>query len=217
MSGKLGGPLVPPLYDLLMGFKANTMRDIRCCVPGSITSVDMTTGLVDVEVSLLQYDQKGVAFPYPILEGCHAITLQGGGIGVQMPIEAGDECLVFFADRCIDSWFQTGSPQPLPNPRMHDLSDGFVLVGLNSLVNPIITPMLAGEGGISALNTAVGAKIAINSSSQRVTISNGPSPANNLNGILQVLLTALAADPLLSPTTQAAILAAKVALATLLY
>ena len=48
------------------------------------------------------------------------------------PIEKGDECLVVFADSCIDSWFMSGGVSMPVSARKHDLSDGFAFVGFKS-------------------------------------------------------------------------------------
>ncbi len=47
-------------------------------------------------------------------------------------ITAGEECLVIFADFCIDGWYDTGQPALPPSPRAHDLSDAFAFVGFRS-------------------------------------------------------------------------------------
>ena len=52
--------------------------------------------------------------------------------GAAWEIQPGDECLVVFADGCIDGWFETGSDALPPSNRMHDLSDGFAFVGFHS-------------------------------------------------------------------------------------
>ena len=51
---------------------------------------------------------------------------------ITTPIKPGDECLVIFADRCIDGWWWLGGVQPPSEARNHDLSDGFALVGVRS-------------------------------------------------------------------------------------
>jgi hypothetical protein len=71
----------------------------------------------------------------------------GGGATWTFPIQPGDECLVVFSSRCIDAWYAQGFLAPNTqdnngnpvnfgnNPtdfRMHDLSDGFALVGVRS-------------------------------------------------------------------------------------
>lgn len=63
----------------------------------------------------------------------------GGGVTLTFPIKPGDECLVVFASRCIDAWWQLGAGptsapgRTPPDRRMHNLSDGFAWVGFRSL------------------------------------------------------------------------------------
>jgi phage baseplate assembly protein gpV len=55
--------------------------------------------------------------------------MRGGGCTLTFPIAQNDECLVVLASRCIDSWWQLGGVQVQAEFRMHDLSDGFAIVG----------------------------------------------------------------------------------------
>lgn len=66
---------------------------------------------------------------------------RGGGCTLTFPVKAGDECLVIFADRCIDFWWQSGGVQEPVDDRQHDLSDAFCIVGPQSQAQKI--------GGIS--------------------------------------------------------------------
>ena len=68
----------------------------------------------------------------PLLVDCPVTFPSGGGVTFTFPIQSGDECLVIFASRCIDAWWQNGGVQPPMVYRMHDLSDGFVIVGPRS-------------------------------------------------------------------------------------
>ena len=54
---------------------------------------------------------------------------------VSFDIQEGDACLVIFADRDIDSWFETGEAEVPPSGRMHSLSDGFAFVGFRTRRN----------------------------------------------------------------------------------
>lgn len=69
----------------------------------------------------------------PLLLDCPVVFMGGGGVTFTTPIQKDDECLVVFGSRCIDAWWQNGGVQPPLEARMHDLSDGFCLVGLRSL------------------------------------------------------------------------------------
>lgn len=51
------------------------------------------------------------------------------GWSITFPISAGAECLLIFADSCIDGWYQSGDISTQWDRRRHDLSDAFALFG----------------------------------------------------------------------------------------
>ncbi len=128
---------------------------------------------------------------------CPVLSVQGGGVGAIMPVAVGDECMVVFSDRCISAWFATGQPMPLPDFRMHDISDGFVLVGLNSFQNLLLTPLLPNEGGTCETANATGAKVVVNSVTHKISIKNATgglfTTLTNLNTALTALNVGLTA------------------------
>lgn len=209
-----------PLYDTLQQFRRTVMSGLRVCLPGTVSGVDLANGTVDVTVGVMQNVaaqgfSKGQDFKYPQLTGCPVITLQGGGVGAVMPIKVDDECLVVFSDRCISNWIMTGEATPLPDLRMHDINDGFVLVGLNSMANLLATPLTADEGGICETQNPTGAAVAVNSATSLVSIRNG---SQSLKQVLDTLFTALttlntaiAADPVFQATSPGVVAAATAA------
>lgn len=56
------------------------------------------------------------------------------------PINEGDECIVLFSDREIESWFITGEDNPIAYPRMHDFTDAVAIFGIRSMPNMITIP-----------------------------------------------------------------------------
>ena len=56
----------------------------------------------------------------------------GGGATMTHPVKKGDEGIIIFAARPIDTWHQSGGVQQAHNTRMHDLSDGFYIPGVRS-------------------------------------------------------------------------------------
>lgn len=56
---------------------------------------------------------------------------------ITYPIKQGDECILLFADREIESWFINGDINPETHPRMHDLTDAVALFGIRSIPNMI--------------------------------------------------------------------------------
>jgi hypothetical protein len=109
---------------------------IWTAMPGIIASFDPAkmTCSVDIAITIKRQlpDESWQSLQIPTLLDCPVIFPSGGGYTLTFPITVGDECLVIFANRCIDAWWQNGGVQPQWEFRMHDLSDGFVLPGPHS-------------------------------------------------------------------------------------
>lgn len=105
-------------------------------LPGIIFSFDSDAMTCKVKPSIAAYvtDETGNTSEesLPVLNDCPVVFPGGGGATLTFPIKPGDECLVVFASRCIDSWWQLGGVRGQAEIRMHDLSDGFVLPGVRS-------------------------------------------------------------------------------------
>lgn len=56
----------------------------------------------------------------------------GGGFALTFPIAVDDEVLVVFSSRCIDNWWYQSGIQTQAQLRLHDLSDGFAIIGPRS-------------------------------------------------------------------------------------
>lgn len=123
--------------------------NIWTALPGIIQSIDFTKQTCVVQPAIMGsfQDQNGVTIPVkmPLLVDCPLHFPSGGGCTLTFPVKKGDECLVVFASRCIDAWWQSGGIQEQAEFRMHDLSDGFAFVGFRSQPRVI--------SGISATST----------------------------------------------------------------
>ena len=62
---------------------------------------------------------------------------RGGGYAVTFPLNAGDEGIVIFSERCIDGWWQSGRASEPMDYRQHDLSDGMFYPSICSVPNAI--------------------------------------------------------------------------------
>lgn len=105
-------------------------------MPGEIESFDPLEMTASVQITIqAQVQAPDGTFSWdtlPLLIHCPVQFPAGGGFTLTFPVAPGDECLVVFASRCIDAWWQSGGVQPQAELRMHDLSDGFVLLGFRS-------------------------------------------------------------------------------------
>jgi hypothetical protein len=113
-----------------------TEAGIQTALPGIIQSYNAAAQTVTVQVAIkanvTTTDGKTGAQPLSILTDVPVQFPAGGGHGMTFPISTGDECLLVFASRCIDAWWQQGGVQPQAEKRMHDLSDGFAILGFRS-------------------------------------------------------------------------------------
>lgn len=109
---------------------------VMTALPGIIQSIDMTamTCVVQPAIQGSFRDREGklIEADLPLLLDCPVQFPGGGGCTLTFPVEAGDECLVVYSSRCIDSWWQSGGVQPPASHRMLDRSDGFAFLGFRS-------------------------------------------------------------------------------------
>ncbi|HDV6327436.1 TPA: hypothetical protein RJR39_003529 [Burkholderia cenocepacia] len=112
------------------------LTEVWTALPGMVESFDPAAMTVAVQLgtkdSIRNEDGTISTSPFPLLTDCPVVWQGGGGVTATFPIAAGDECLVVFASRCIDAWWQSGGVQEQAEPRMHSLADGFALVGVRS-------------------------------------------------------------------------------------
>ena len=161
------------------------MSAMRVSIPGIIQSfdTDAVTAVVQPAIKGSEQDESGaeVSVNLPLLVDVPVVFPRGGGCTLTFPVKEGDECLVIFADRCIDFWWQSGGVQEPVDGRMHDLSDAFCIVGPQSQAKKI--------SGISASAVELrsddgSAKLSLNPASGAI---NGTALGGfNLNG-LQIL------------------------------
>jgi hypothetical protein len=123
------------------GFEGK-QASIMTSMPGIIQSAIAADGTCSVlpAIQAKVYAPDGVTANManmPTLIHCPVQFPSGGGLYMTHPIAVGDECLIIFAQRCIDSWWQKGGVQPPLEFRMHDISDGFCIPGVSSEPNAL--------------------------------------------------------------------------------
>lgn len=160
------------IFDAIGASVEASRADIWTALPGIVQSFnpDAVTAIVQPAITgvVTQPDGTNQAVKLPLLLDCPVVFPRGGGCTLTFPVQPGDECLVVFASRCIDAWWQSGGVQVPMEMRMHDLSDGFVLVGPMSQVRKI--------NNISTSETQIRsddgqAYMAVNPSSHDITLS----------------------------------------------
>lgn len=106
---------------------------IWTALPGYVLSFDPGAVTVTVQPGVkgkvTKPDGGSSYVDLPVLPDVPVCFPRGGGYTLTFPIQAGDECLVVFSSRNIDAWWQSGGSQQPGDARLHDLSDGFAIIG----------------------------------------------------------------------------------------
>jgi hypothetical protein len=219
----------PRLEDVLLNLKQDIFSTLNCHMPGLIQSFNADACTAVVQPVFKRMLANGTVVSRPVLVDCPVLFPGGGGGRLTFPVSSGDQCLILYQDRRIDEWFQTGSQQLPADPRMHDISDGIVFVGLDptGAMGPVPTDRVelsylgskfqvtstgwnfVGDGGAE-----------IDLAAAIVTIKNNTTTLLTLlNGLIDVIAAATiqtSGTPPLTAVTIAALQAYKLQLATLL-
>ncbi|CAB4149468.1 hypothetical protein UFOVP558_1, partial [uncultured Caudovirales phage] len=110
-------------------------------MPGIVTAVDLATMTLSIQPAIQGQieDESGKiqSVNLPLLIHVPIQYPMAGGFAMTFPVAVDDEVLVIWASRCIDAWWQSGGIQRPIEARMHDISDGFAILGVCSQPNVV--------------------------------------------------------------------------------
>lgn len=123
------------LYAVIEESIELNQSNMQTALPARVISFNGHTVTCEIMLKTILADGQEIEFP-PLVDVIVQFP-RAGGFCFTVPINVGDEGLVIFASRCIDGWYESGKKsKPLDN-RMHDLSDGIFIPGINSQPNRI--------------------------------------------------------------------------------
>lgn len=129
------------LADLLAYHKDDTAIDINCHAIGVIQSFNPTLQTATASINYQKVIYLDGANPtlvsYPVLIDCPVKYPFGGLGGVTLPFVLGDECVIGFNDRDIDTWFAGTTNQAPTTARLHSFTDAIIFGGIKSRPNVI--------------------------------------------------------------------------------
>lgn len=172
------------VYDPQESFRAAVdaiLAGLWTSLPCAVVAVNIEERTISAVPTIIARmptaDGNFIPLPMPVLTDVPILWQGGGGVTGFFPVNIGDEALVLFSARCIDSWWASGATTLADDQRMHDLSDGFALVGVRSL--PRVTPVPAGVAGLVSDDGLTVFSLNPTSKSISVTAQGGI----NLNGV----------------------------------
>lgn len=135
------------ISDVMESTKRQTMYAMNCVKVGIINKFSPETQRAEVQIAYKQIkdvleDGTKVYEEYPLLMDVPVVVLFGGVDILTLPIQVGDNCLVFFNDEDIDQWATNGNGFPTTLQILHDISNAIAIVGIRPLSN-VITNYLA--------------------------------------------------------------------------
>lgn len=134
--------------DAALGVALDGLRsNMWHAMPGIVQSYNAAQNTVQVQLSVKDFDAdrlglKGFVAIAPLLD-VPVVFPRGGGLVLTFPVSPGDECLVVFANRCIDNWWLLGGVQAPAEVRPNEISDGFAVMGVFSVPN--VPPAIASD------------------------------------------------------------------------
>jgi hypothetical protein len=118
----------------MAGFIESVFSEYNFCQVGIVDSFDAVKQRIKCSIAIKNLDGQKVSQ----LADVPVSIFRSGGYSITMPIVAGNECILLFTDRCLDSWQKDGGGVSEQDEyRMHDLSDAIAIVGLHHDGNPV--------------------------------------------------------------------------------
>lgn len=117
---------------LKSGFR-EMMKTVYTSVPGHVIALidSGSKQRAQIQVGIERVDINGASFALkPIIDV--PIHFPGGDYCVEYEIQSGCEGMIFFSQRCVDGWKNTGGIAKNPIGRLHDLQDAFFVPGFRS-------------------------------------------------------------------------------------
>ncbi|MEE9382839.1 MAG: Gp138 family membrane-puncturing spike protein [Nannocystaceae bacterium] len=111
------------------------MVETHTALPGIVESFNSEKQTAKIRIPLRRdirdSDGNETTRSWPILVSVPVWMPHAGGFHITLPVSEGDECLVIFLERDFSKWYEDGVEQSPETRRLHDISDGIALVGLN--------------------------------------------------------------------------------------
>ena len=113
------------------------LKTVNTSLPGHVLKFDPSTQLAQIQPGIKRVNTNGEQTAItPIIEVL--VNFSGGKkFRFEHEINEGDEGILIFSQRCIDSWSDQGGVATNPILRFHDMSDAYFVPGIRSQKNKL--------------------------------------------------------------------------------
>jgi hypothetical protein len=125
----------PSLTKIIEDMVDKRLIDVHTSMPATVVSYDYGTNLAVVQPKLKRKTKGQGLIDLPKISNVPVCWPRMGMAHLRLPVTAGDEGEIHFAERSIDSWLSGGEDDGT-DLRKHDLSDATFWPGLWSQSNP---------------------------------------------------------------------------------
>lgn len=145
----------------------NELAEIHVCLPGKIVSWDGRMAAVRPSMPRALANGGELAAPQIVSVPVLFPTGLGGSAMISLPLQAGDDVLLFFSEAALDGWL-SGSDDAPDDPRRFDMSDCFAAPMLRPTVAAADTENLRLLCGASSLAMSPDGTVTLNAAKFQV-------------------------------------------------
>lgn len=176
-SVNLSGVLNSNFFELMKG--------VYTSIPGHIVAFDPVTQRAQVQIGIERVLTGEVSEIPRVIEDV-PVNFQGGDYVLEHEISKGTEGAIYFSQRCIDGWKNSGGVAANPLARFHDAQDCYFVPGIRSLPN-VVTDFknngmrIRNKAGSQFVWLKNDGSIAMDNGAGRITL--GADGVVNINGV----------------------------------
>lgn len=141
---RIGQSRTPDGTEVIRAAMSALSGGLSVCMPGTIIVYNPATQTADVQPLLnravIGQDGTEDQEVLPIIPSVPVILPRGGGYYISFPILTGDNVLLVFADKSLDSFMSSAGNVPLDQVdlRQHHISDAVAIPGLYPLTKTVL-------------------------------------------------------------------------------
>ena len=213
------------LVSLIKQHIDDNLEQLHTSLPGRIESYDAATQKANVKplLKVPNLDENGETsyLSIPVITDVPVVFPGANGFRCTFPMTKGDTVLIMFSESSLDSWLSTGKESEPNAGTRHDISDAFILPGLNPFSSPLsnaptTTMSLGADSGVTIEFSETAIKIGSGTSFESVILGDTYRTAEDvLLGFIGAAFAALGTDAALT-TSKAACAAVAAPLSTFL-